>query len=329
VHVLEDEHQRLAGGDLLEQLRHALEQRQGAVAGRRQAGNAGLRKQPGQLGPPRGVDSSEQPIVGAEPAAAAEIDPGREREDRVALVAATDQYPTALRQRLRGQRADEPRLADPGFTRHRHDAPLTSDHLLEALLEPGDVRLAPEQRRPRRGQLEGRRLAFGHRAGARILPDIRDVGRLCGLPQQLLVQRLRLSLGLGAQLSLQTVDAQLVLLERRRPAPLPRVELHQGAVHGLLQRIEREQPQRRPDGAFRAGGPGLVGQEPGQGLQRNLAEPLALGHQPVLEQRLGRSEAEEQVAPIERRRLLQRLGRPFRGAALEGHQVDRDALRIE
>ena len=93
-------------------------------------------------------------------------------------------------------------------------------------------------------------------------------------------------------------------------------------MHRLLQGIEAEEPHRRLNGALRARGLALMGQQPRQGLQRLLPQPLPLGHEPLLEERLVQREAEEQIAAVQLGRLLQRLRSPLGNAPLEGHHVD-------
>jgi hypothetical protein len=77
------------------------------------------------------------------------------------------------------------------------------------------------------------------------------------------------------------------------------VEAHRGAVDGLLERVNGEQSQRRAK--RRAGGalPALLGEQPREGFERQLPQPLPLGHEPVLEQRAAEGEALQEVAPVE------------------------------
>jgi hypothetical protein len=100
-------------------------------------------------------------------------------------------------------------------------------------------------------------------------------------------------------------------------------------MHGLLQGVEREQPHRRLDGALGGRRPRLVGQQPRQGLQRHLAEPLSLRDQPLLEERLAHGEAQEEVAAVELGRALERLRCPRGDVPFEGHDVDVDRRGIE
>ena len=81
---------------------------------------------------------------------------------------------------------------------------------------------------------------------------------------------------LHAQLSLQRVDAQPILAERLAAPALPLEEPHQLPVDRLPCRIEGEDPHRRPDRRPRGPGADLNVQQPGQGLNTQLAEALPL-----------------------------------------------------
>jgi hypothetical protein len=70
-------------------------------------------------------------------------------------------------------------------------------------------------------------------------------------------------------------------------------------VHGLLERVERDQPQRRAKGRPGCSRPALLREQPREGLQRQLPQPLALGHEPVLEQGPAEGEALQELAPVE------------------------------
>ena len=143
-----------------------------------------------------------------------------------------------------------------------------------------------------------------------VRSSIRSLHHLGRAPKQFLIELPRLRLGLGPQLPLQHADAHLVLLERGSPPPLAGIEPHERAVHRLLQGIQPEQPHRRLNRALRARGLALLGQQPRQGLQRHLPQPLPLGDEPLLEQRLVHGEAQQQVPAVQLGRLLQRLGVP-------------------
>ena len=80
-------------------------------------------------------------------------------------------------------------------------------------------------------------------------------------------------------------------------------------MDNLLQRVEGQQADSALDGL--AGRPdlALVGEQPGEGLQRQLTQPLPLRDQPFLEQRLAHAEARQQIARVECGGLLEGLGR--------------------
>jgi hypothetical protein len=118
------------------------------------------------------------------------------------------------------------------------------------------------------------------------------------------------------------------LLERRAPPALAGVEPHERTVGGLLQGIEPEQPHRRLDRALGARSLGLMGQQSRQGLQGHLSQPLALGDEPLLEQRLVDAEPQKEVAPIQLGGLFQRLRSALGDAPFEGGHVDFDRRGI-
>jgi hypothetical protein len=72
-----------------------------------------------------------------------------------------------------------------------------------------------------------------------------------------------------------------------------------------------------------------VGQEFGQGFEGQLAEPLALGEQPLLEGGRLPSEPREQIPLIEGGRLLERLRGASGRQALELPRIDFQSARIE
>ena len=79
-------------------------------------------------------------------------------------------------------------------------------------------------------------------------------------------------------------------------------------MDGLLERVEGDQPQGRPEGAIAVFPSALLLREKlGQGLERQFPQPLALGHEPVLEQRAAEGEAGQEVTLVEIDRLGQRV----------------------
>jgi hypothetical protein len=76
---------------------------------------------------------------------------------------------------------------------------------------------------------------------------------------------------------LERLHALRVLAERGLAPSQPVVESHQDSVDRLLQLVERQELQAGPDGGLQRPRVLLVAQEPGQGFDDELAEPLALG----------------------------------------------------
>src|SRR5262249_34869598 len=114
----------------------------------------------------------------------------------------------------------------------------------------------------------------------------------------------------------------LVLLQRCAPPALPRIETHQRSMRGLLQRIEREETDGGLDGTLRRLTLGLVGEQPGEGLEGELSEPLALSQKPLLERWFVDAEPFEQIALVESHRALERLGRALGHQLLESDGID-------
>src|SRR5262245_35984067 len=87
------------------------------------------------------------------------------------------------------------------------------------------------------------------------------------------------------------------------------VSLHERATSALAERIERQQPARGSGGALtRAGCEGL-GNQCRQRLLGAMAEALSLDEQPVLEGGVTEADTVEEIAAIDRRRLLEGLQR--------------------
>lgn len=100
-------------------------------------------------------------------------------------------------------------------------------------------------------------------------------------------------------------------------------------MHGLLERIEGEEPEGGLYRGVHLPGLALLREEPGQDLERQLPQPLALGQEPFLEGRGVHGKAREQVAAVERRRLGKRCGRRLGGQALELRDIDVHSTRVE
>ena len=64
-------------------------------------------------------------------------------------------------------------------------------------------------------------------------------------------------------------------------------------------------------------------------LNGKLAQTFTLGPQPLLEGRLLNADSLQQVPAVERRRLLERLGRPFGRQLLERGHIDVNRARID
>ena len=73
----------------------------------------------------------------------------------------------------------------------------------------------------------------------------------------------------------------------------------------------------------------MVREQPRQGLEGQLPQPLALRQQPLLERRVLDSEPLEQVTPIERRRLLEPRGGAPGDQPLEDRDVDLHRTRVD
>ena len=81
-------------------------------------------------------------------------------------------------------------------------------------------------------------------------------------------------------------------------------------MNRLLERIEGQQPEPRLDRGVVGPGPALVGEEPRQGADDQLPQPLPFRHQPLLEDRPPECQALQQIPAVEGNRLRQ----PLRGA---------------
>lgn len=126
---------------------------------------------------------------------------------------------------------------------------------------------------------------------------------------------LRLGVRLRTDLALERADALLVLAQRRAAPAEIRIEPHERAVHGLLQRIEREQSERGLRRAFAGAATALLREQLCEGLERELAQPLPLAEQPFLPRPLIDDEPREQVAAIRLGGVGHRLGRAVRDRA--------------
>src|SRR5262245_6242944 len=147
----------------------------------------------------------------------------------------------------------------------------------------------PLQTRQLRHSPYERRLLDGRRPGSRRprgLPRVRSAGRGpafdAGHPagaatQDLLIERPRLRLGLGPQLLLEDRYAALVLSQGGTTPLGVGIELHQCAVNGLLERIEREEPERGLNGVLRGASRPLVSEHSPEDTEGKLAQSLTRG----------------------------------------------------
>src|SRR6266852_7970029 len=93
-------------------------------------------------------------------------------------------------------------------------------------------------------------------------------------------------------------------------------------MRGLLKRVEGEETDGGLDGALRRLALGLVGEEPGERLEGELSEPLALSQEPLLERWFVDAESFEQLALVESRGPFERRGRALGHQLLEGEDID-------
>ena len=241
-------------------------------------------------------------------------------------MAAAQQRAPACGVYLRYQLAHESGLADARLTDEGdHPAPPPAG-LGDGRSQAGHLLASPDERRVHghrevRGALElERRGALGRVRGGR-----------CRLPtQDPLVELPGFLLRFHSELALKDCHARLVLLESRPPASPLGVEAHEAAVHGFLERVESDQPQRcleRVPGGSRR--PALLSEQPGQRLDRQLSQSRALGHQPVLEERAAEGKTLHEVTPVERHSPRERPRIPRLCQVLESAGVDVDPVRVQ
>lgn len=100
-------------------------------------------------------------------------------------------------------------------------------------------------------------------------------------------------------------------------------------MHGLLQRVEREQPHAGANSAGERPGRGMVIEESRQHLLGGLAQPSALDLGPFLELGLAEGDSLEEGAAAESRRGLERGGAGIRRQRLEPPHVHLHRLLVE
>jgi hypothetical protein len=147
-------------------------------------------------------------------------------------VASAEEHTCALATSLDTQLSHEPALADARLTNHGDQPRLHGPGRLNGVPKLAKLDLPSDQ-----GRFAGRRVRLGRR-GLRRRWDDSDRRRDCWarrtLPEDVLVKRLRLGLGLRAQLALEDAHVDLVLAQRRPATAEVRIQTHQRAVHELL-----------------------------------------------------------------------------------------------
>ena len=144
--------------------------------------------------------------------------------------------------------------------------------------------------------------------------------------QDVAIERAGFFFRLRAKLALQGRDADLVLAQGLGLATGLRVEAHERPVDGLLQRIERHHPQAGLQCRLEVPRLALHDQQSRQRVAGELAQPLALGGQPLLERRFLHDEAGEEVALVERGGPGEGLRCPLLQRALEARHVHRHEI---
>jgi hypothetical protein len=285
-----------------------------------------FRHEPSELRAPGGAQALEQVRILGDPARSQRIDPRREGQDLLRLVGAPEQHREPPPGGFRGQLRDEPALADACLPEHGDDPAAAGGGRGEGGVELLHLARASHQLG---GGAHARDAVLGHARSVAALGRRRRLRARGPLAEDLLVERLRLRLRLHPQLALEHAHALLVLPERGPPPSLLRVEAHQRSVHGLLQRVQRQQPEsaqhRRLDGARLA----LVCQQPREGLEGELPQPLAFAQQPLLERRLVERQSRQEIALVERARAREGLRRAVSEEPLEVRDIDADAAAIE
>jgi hypothetical protein len=119
------------------------------------------------------------------------------------------------------------------------------------------------------------------------------------LLENILTNLLRLRLGLNSKLSLQYLDAALILIERRASTAVFKVESHKNLVNSLLQGIQPEESQRSLNGCFVEIVFHLMHKKFLCSIPRQLAKSLTLGHEPLLEHLFFHVQTFEKLTSVE------------------------------
>ncbi len=325
--ILEHRHERPLGREVMHHLDDSLEQVPGLGVGPpSRRSDADLGEEPRQLRAPHWCEPRHQRVVVGHSRAPQRIDPRGERQRLLGFVAPSQHDLAIAGRRDRCDLRREPALADARLAEKGDEASIAIERLSQGFLEDRELGVPAHQGRLRRRRDESRRR--GRRHGPLPRRGTLVDGR--GLPaQDLLVERLRLRFRLGVELALESGDADLVLVQGGAAAPELGVETHERAVHGLVERIERQDPESRLHGGLGRTDDALLGEELGKGAQGKLVQALALAQQPLLERRLVQGESGEEVALVESGGLLQRLEGASLHVLLEGQSIDGDRRRIE
>ena len=143
---------------------------------------------------------------------------------------------------------------------------------------------------------------------------------------QTLKERQRLPLRLDAKLIGEQRAAALELLHRRFPHAHLAIKAHQGAMHALLQRVQRQQALGQTHCLFQIAGFMPQVYERLHGPAVSLAKMAALRLQPGLKLGFFEVEAGEQIVFVEAYRGVQTLGRVAGGKLHEAGDIDLDTV---
>ncbi len=192
----------------------------------------------------------------------------------------------------------------------------------------GDHGGTADQLRRRLWQIRRRRGCRRRRLAGR--PGfLRSAGMHGTRVQDLLVQPCGFGLGRRVELAPQRLHAELVLAQCGFPAPKPRVELHDDAMHRLLQRVQRQETKTGLDGRFGLVGLLLMREQSAQALDHQLVQTLALRRQPLLERALGEHQPSQQVTSIESSDLSECVRAAIGNQPLEPRHVHIDGRGVK
>jgi len=142
-------------------------------------------------------------------------------------------------------------------------------------------------------------------------------------------ERLRLGLGLGAELLPQHLGALLVRLQRLLATPLNHVQAHEDPMGFLLQRVDDEKLSRARDGRFEQPGLPLLRQELSMDVEGKLVEPIALVPQPVFEGLVACADTGQEISPVEDAGAPQCLWGALVREPLELERIDQQTAAIQ